>query len=322
MHTIFVFIMMLVLFLLIPKVIASQAVQVSSSTNTPYLPSLQNSLSQTSESLPQCPDTRPSLSNPNIGTPWTCNLPFNSSKSYETCVKEWEKRLRNYLEQTKDNLCTLPDFGDRVRETESLASDSPPSNKYQDSVEGHISDATCDSNISDIKVLMLEGNLILVEAASGAIYQQLIQRFLQLGLLVVKRQQQCQSKPTTTASSTTTSTPKTYILINTMVKAKQAAKSLNLPPPTNLAEAWQILFQQRQALAKQRGQGALVDHPVGEEPVGESIAPADSVDPLDPAYSPHASQVIGALQTDTQKYATQQQQQSQNNDATSGNVNQ
>lgn len=229
-------------------------------------------------------------------------------------MKEWERRLCDYLKSTKDGPCTLPDFGDRVKETESLASDSPTLSDSQNNVEAQISSAACSSSVSDIKVLMLEGNLILVEASSGAIYQQLIQRFLQLGSLVIQRQQQCQSKPTTTASSVGTSTPKAYLLINTMVKAKQAAKALNLPPPTNLAEAWQVLFQQRQALAKQRGPGALIDYPIGEEPVGEAIAPADSADPLDPAYSPYASQVVDALQTDTQKHvtgATQQQQQSQ-----------
>ena len=204
-------------------------------------------------------------------------------------------------------------------ETESLASDSPASNNYQNSIEALISNATCSSNISDIKVLMLEGNLILVEAAGGAIYQQLVQRFLQLGSLVIQRQQQCQPKSSSTASGAATSTPKAYLLINTMVKAKQAAKALNLPPPTNLTEAWQVLFQQRQTLAKQRGQGALIDYLIGEEPVGESIAPADSADPLDPAYSPYASQVTDALQTDTQKFVTgtaQQQSQSQSNGTT------
>lgn len=237
------------------------------------------------------------------------------------CLKEWEKRLKGYLEHARNDLCTLPDFGDRINETEAMASDSSTSSNPQNSVQAQILGAVCSSNISDIKVLMLEGNLILVEAAGGAIYQQLIQRFLQLGSLVLQRQQRCQPKTTTTTSSAVTSTAKTYLLINTMVKAKQAAKALNLPPPTNLTEAWQVLFRQRQALAKQRGQGALVDYPIGEEPVGVSVAPADSVDPMDPAYSPYASRVVDALQTDTQKYikgTAQQQAQSAQNQLQSG----
>lgn len=301
--------MISLLLLLIISVLASQPTQTSS---TSYLHQLQQSVSQTSQSLPQCPDTHQISSTSKIGTPWTCDLAFNSGVSYEKCLKEWEKRLKTYLEQTKDDLCTLPDFDDRINETELLASDSSASSGYQSSVEGHIASAPCDSSISDINALTLEGNLILVEAINGAIYQQLIKRFLQLASLVLQRQQQCQLQtPTKTTSSTTTNTSKSYALINTMVKAKEAAKSLNLPPPTNLAEAWHILFQQRQMLAKQRGQGALIDYPIGEEPNDTPIAPSDAGDPLDPAYAPHASQAIDALQTDTTKYTTQQQPQGQ-----------
>jgi hypothetical protein len=298
--------MMSVWLLLTLTVLTSQLVQAS---DTSYISQLQQSLSQTSQSLPQCPDTHQISSTPRIGTPWTCNLSFSSSMSYETCIKEWEERFRAYLEQTKDGLCTLPDFDDRINETELLASDSSASHDYQSTVEGHISSAPCDSSISDISALALEGNLILVEAINGAIYQQLIKRFLQLASLAIQRQQQCQLQTATkTTSSITTNTSKAYVLINTMVKAKEAAKSLSLPPPTNLAEAWHILFQQRQMLAKQRGQGAVIDYPIGEEPNDTPIAPSDTGDPLDPAYAPHASQVSDASHTDTQTYTTQQQQ--------------
>ena len=208
--SLFVLVMMLVLFPL-TLIIVAAALQTAQTPSTSYPSHLQQSLTHTSQSLPQCPDTRQIPSTTNTGTPWTCNLSFSSSTSYESCMKEWEGRLRTYLEQSKGALCTLPDFDDRINETELLASDSPPSTSYQSTVEGHISNAPCGSPISDIKVLTLEGNLVLVEAANGALYQQLIKRFLQLASLVIQRQQQCQPSQPPTQHPVSPQTPQRHM---------------------------------------------------------------------------------------------------------------
>ena len=104
-----------------------------------------------------------------------------------------------------------------------------------------------------------------------------------------------------------------------MVKAKEAAKSLNLPPPTNLAEAWHILFQQRQTLAKQRGQGALIDYPIGEEPNrGHPLHHADQETPW--ILLIHLCEsTIDALQTDATEFHHSNNHHKDNNDGNASN---
>lgn len=241
-------------------------------------------------SIPQCSDDDPQPDETKADS-WSCMAKFaDGAQPFAQCMQAWASSFKAYLQGAAQPVCVIPAVEGRAQLFEGVVGDG------KTPTEQAILQAPCSSSIGDVHALVLEANYVLMYAPKGVIYWQLMQRFGELAKAVAARIRACSSSQPTSASlvaptSTIAGQQQGFGVVNVMISAQKAAQRLKLPPPKTTQDAWDVLFQQRQAAASKCGSDALLDYPVGEEPVDDSSAPATS-DPLDPAYSPAAAQNV------------------------------
>lgn len=255
-----------------------------------------------SKSLPYCSTVAPVTTDPQSSSTtqftWNCPLTFESPSNFnDICFQSLAQQLNNiYGKCGQQNLCLIKPDSDRMLLTEQalateLTSDENMANNncgLAPPLEQVILEAPCSSKISDIVVLVGLGQLVMAEAAQGChVDIQVMQRLSQLNALIQSKHLECLSKRTIGSAQAAAQLapppePVTYGLVDTMIQAQAAAKSMQLPPPSNMQDAWSILFTQRKALQARQPSFALTKYPVGEEPaILKQESPPTSQDSLD-----------------------------------------